>query len=239
MHPGPYLALVLLLVAAAASVHPAAAWRLWVIGGALMVIAAPGLIEVRRMGARLAAAAVFVAMLVLSVLWRAPASPVDAVALRIGPVAVQLSRSALAFAGVVAAKAVVAVLGLSAATAVLGERGLLVGLQCLRVPGFVVSALFLTMRYIHVSAAAASAARMAAAARGEPRAVSGRAAVAARVIGALVLRGIERSERIGWAMVSRGFGGRLPALAGASAPAVQWVGALCTGVAALVWAIAM
>ena len=237
MSPGPYLALTLLLIVAAASVTQASAWRLGAIAVVLVAITAPGLRRAGRILAKLAAAGVFIAILALSVLWQPPHSPTDTLSISLGSLQLCLSRAAVAFAGLIAAKAAVAVVALSGASALLGERGLVVGLQSLRLPPFVIATFFLTLRYIHVSAAAASAARLAAMARGEPRSLTARATVAGRIIGALVLRGIERAERIGWAMVSRGFSGALPSLVRSPAPAAQWLLALALGGAAVVWAL--
>ncbi|MBC7289228.1 MAG: hypothetical protein H5T86_14560 [Armatimonadetes bacterium] len=238
MSHGPYLALVLLLVAAVASVRQSAAWRIWPIAGALAIAAAPGLKNVVHMWSKLSATAVFAAILVLTVLWRPPLHPGDILHFSVGPLKFGLAASAVRFAALVAAKTVIAIVSLTAAYGALGDRGLLVALQSMRLPCFLVASLFLTLRYMHASFQAAAAARMAAAARGEPRRLAARAALAARIAGVLVLRGVERSERIGWAMVSRGFSGALPALPSQPATAVQWLFAVGIGCAAVLWVLA-
>lgn len=236
-HYGPYVLLILLLVAAVAST-PAGHWLRLAIAAAALWAATLPLARVRpRLGAQVAAAGFFLALLALGVLWRRPVSPADALPLHLGPASLTLSRAALALALFFLAKAAAALVGLVAASSAIGERGWLAGLQSLRLPGFVVASLMLMVRYLQVSATALETTRRAMALRGSPVGLSGRARFAGHAVGALVLRGIERGERVGWAMVCRGFTGRLPALAPAAAPAWQWLLASLAGAVVLALAL--
>jgi cobalt/nickel transport system permease protein len=125
-------------------------------------------------------------------------------------------------------------------------RELPVALSRLGVPGMITSVLVLMLRYIDVLTAEASRMRMARLSRGDsPRALHQAAAIA-KSVGALFLRSYERGERVYVAMLSRGFDGRAPELAGAGgkppANAAQWTLALTPAacavlVAALAWVV--
>ncbi len=234
---GPYVLLVLLLVAAVASV-PAGHWlRLAVAAVALWAATLPFARVRPRIGAQVAAGGAFLALLALGVLWRRPISPADALPLHLGSASVTLSRAALVLAAFFLAKAGTALVGVVAASTALGERGWLAGLQALRLPGFLVASLMLMIRYLQVSATALETTRRAMTLRGTPAGLRARARFAGHAVGALVVRGIEQGERVGWAMVCRGFTGRLPALAPSAAPRWQWLLASCCGVAALVFSL--
>jgi cobalt/nickel transport system permease protein len=235
---GPYVLLILLLVAAVASVRAGHWLRLAVAVAALWVAALPVARVRPRIGAQVAAAGFLLALLALGVLWRRPVSATDALGLHLGTATLTLSRAALGVALFFLAKAAAALVGLVAASTAMGERGWLAGLQSLRLPGLVVASLMLMVRYLQVSAAALETTRRAMALRGSPTGVSGRARFAGHAVGALVLRGIEQGERVGWAMVCRGFTGRLPALAPDGAPAWKWLLAGGAGAAALALALA-
>jgi cobalt/nickel transport system permease protein len=231
---GPYVLLVLLLVAAAASV-PAGHWlRLALLAAILWLATLPLARATPRLGSQVAAGGFFLALLALGVLWRRPVSPTDALLVPMGHTSVTLSRAALLLALFLVAKAGAALVGVVAASTALGERGWLAGLQSLRLPGFLVASLMLTVRYLQVSAVALETTRRAMALRGVPADLRSRARSAGHSVGALVVRGVEQGERVGWAMVCRGFTGRLPSLAPSRSPVWQWLLATSAGAACLV-----
>ncbi len=236
MSPGPYSLMVLALVAAAASVPHAQLWRAAALGAAALALTLPLSRPSRSWLARLLAASFFIALLALGVLLRRPSSPGDALAISIGPLHATLSRAALLIAAGVTLKAAVAVVALTAAASALGETGWLSALSSLRIPGPLLAVLFLMARYLHVSSAMASRAMRAASARGQPQSIAARARLAGSIAGALLVRGFERAERIGWAMASRGFTGRWP-FRPPAAPLAQWL--LACALSAAAWAAAL
>ncbi|MCV7286180.1 cobalt ECF transporter T component CbiQ [Mycolicibacterium wolinskyi] len=111
-------------------------------------------------------------------------------------------------------------------------------LSRLGVPGLVVSMLTLMIRYIDVLAGEMSRMRMARISRGDsPRGLHQAGAIA-KGVGALFLRSYERGERVHLAMLSRGYGGRVPALAFGAGSSVaaggrQWLLAMLPAAAAV------
>ncbi len=94
---------------------------------------------------------------------------------------------------------------------------LLMGLRSLWVPRFMVATLGLLWRYLFLMAEQAEAMRRARQARIPPSAFSlRRMAVHARLTGqmagTLLVRSLERAQRVHWAMVSRGYDGEIKAL---------------------------
>jgi cobalt/nickel transport system permease protein len=109
-------------------------------------------------------------------------------------------------------------------------RELPLALSRLGVPAMMTSVLVLMIRYLDLLSAEVSRMRMARLSRGDsPRALHQVGAIA-KGVGALFLRSYERGERVYVAMLSRGFDGRMPELAGVAAvpraTALQWAGAL-------------
>ena len=95
---GPYVLLVLLLVAAVASV-PAGHWFRLVLATVVLWAATLPFARVRpRIGAQVAAGGFFLFLLALGVLWRRPTSPADALPLHLSHASVTLSRAALILA---------------------------------------------------------------------------------------------------------------------------------------------
>jgi cobalt/nickel transport system permease protein len=132
-------------------------------------------------------------------------------------------------------------LGVAAALTVAATttaRQLPLALSRLGVPALVTSVLVLMLRYIDVLAAEAARMRMARISRGDSPRTLHQAGAIARSVGALFLRSYERGERVYLAMLSRGFDGRVPDLAGvgsagARATAQQWAFALLPAAAAV------
>jgi cobalt/nickel transport system permease protein len=107
----------------------------------------------------------------------------------------------------------------------------------LKMPPVVTSVLVLMIRYVDLLAAEAGRMRMARISRGDsPRALHQAGAIA-RGVGSLFLRSYERGERVYVAMLSRGFDGAAPDLAGFGAPAparpALWAAALTPAAAAV------
>lgn len=103
-------------------------------------------------------------------------------------------------------------------------------LSRLGVPAMMTSVLVLMIRYVDLLAAELARMRMARVSRGDsPRALHQAGAIA-KGVGALFLRSYERGERVYVAMLSRGFDGRMPELAGVAAvpraTTAQWTLAL-------------
>lgn len=155
---------------------------------------------------------------------------------------VQVAGMQLSVAGLYAAWGIVikGTLGVAASLTVAATttaRELPLALSRLGVPALVTSMLVLMIRYIDVLAAEASRMRMARISRGDsPRGLHQAGAVA-KSVGTLFLRSYERGERVYLAMLSRGYDGRVPDLAGVGAGAraatQQWVAALLPAAAAV------
>ncbi|MGB3484321.1 MAG: cobalt ECF transporter T component CbiQ [Mycobacterium sp.] len=150
----------------------------------------------------------------------------------------QLSVAGLWAAWGIVVKGTLGVAASLTVAATTSARELPVALSRLGVPAMMSSILMLMIRYIDLLAAEIARMRMARLSRGDsPRALHQAGAIAAGV-GALFLRSYSRGERVYLAMLSRGFDGRMPELAGVAAvprptPA-QWVLALMPAVAAVV-----
>ena len=102
---GPYVLLVLLLVAAVASVPAGHLVRLIVAATALWLATLPFARVRPRIGAQVAAAGFFLFVLAIGVLWRRPTSPADALTLHLSHASVTLSRAAIILAAFFLAKA--------------------------------------------------------------------------------------------------------------------------------------
>jgi cobalt/nickel transport system permease protein len=103
---------------------------------------------------------------------------------------------------------------------------LLLGLQRLRAPALVVTIATLMLRYVDLIVAEARRMRLARLARGHDPRFLWQAGATARGVGALFLRTYERGERVYLAMLSRGYDGRMPALAAHRAGPAQWAASL-------------
>ncbi len=116
-------------------------------------------------------------------------------------------------------------------------RELPLALSRLGVPAMMTSVLVLMIRYLDLLSAEVGRMRMARLSRGDsPRALHQVGAIA-KGLGALFLRSYERGERVYLAMLSRGFDGRMPELAGVAAvpraSVSQWALALLPAAAAV------
>jgi cobalt/nickel transport system permease protein len=161
---------------------------------------------------------------------------------RIDVAGLQLSVSGLYAAWGIVIKGTLGVAASLTVAATTTARELPMALSRLGVPGVVVSMLTLMIRYIDVLAAEASRMRMARLSRGDSPRTLHQAGAIAKSVGALFLRSYERGERVYLAMLSRGFDGKIPALAvGVGCPAAastrQWLVASLPAAAAVIVAI--
>ena len=160
---------------------------------------------------------------------------------------VQVAGMHLSVAGLYAAWGIVikGTLGVAASLTVAATttaRELPLALSRLGVPAMMTSVLVLMIRYVDLLSAEISRMRMARLSRGDsPRALHQVGAIA-KGVGVLFLRSYERGERVYVAMLSRGFDGRMPELAGVAAvpraTAVQWAWALSPAAAGVLVAAA-
>jgi cobalt/nickel transport system permease protein len=116
-------------------------------------------------------------------------------------------------AGEVAAKASIGVVAAVLLGATTDFPALLRGLEALRVPRLLVLIAGLMYRYLFVIAGEAGRMRQALASRAYRPRTALQAGPLGRAAGALFLRSYVRGERVHLAMLSRGFTGRVPALA--------------------------
>jgi cobalt/nickel transport system permease protein len=160
---------------------------------------------------------------------------------RVDVLGVQLSVAGLYGAWGIVVKGTLGVAASLTVAATTTARELPLALSRIGVPGLLTSMLVLMIRYIDVLSAEAARMRMARISRGDSPRAAHQAAAIARTVGALFLRSYERGERVYLAMLSRGFDGRVPDLAGVAAgdraSTNQWVCALLPAVAAVTVAV--
>ena len=133
--------------------------------------------------------------------------PTEGDALRLPAVDAAVSRGALLLLAAVAVKGVLSVTAISMLVAVTGFQRLLRALQTLHVPRLFVTILAFMWRYIGVVADEAARMVRARDSRGHPPELRRRARVAGHMAGSLFIRSFERAERVGQAMLARGYDG--------------------------------
>ncbi|MGD2136594.1 MAG: cobalt ECF transporter T component CbiQ [Gemmatimonadales bacterium] len=138
-----------------------------------------------------------------------------------------VSRRAMLLLASVGVKGVLSVTAVSMLIGVIGFQRVLRALQSLRVPRLFVTLLSFMWRYIGVLADAAMRMMRARDSRGRPPELRRRARVAGHMAGSLFLRSFERAERVGQAMVARGYDGTVRLLV--SAERVRGADALLLG----------
>ena len=209
LHPAPKLLSCLILILAAVSLPPARALpRMAALGGALLVLWFAAQVPWRLLIQRLALALPFVLLAALSVPFMAqPGAPP---LWHLGSLSV--TAEGLLRLESVFGKALVCLIALSLLGATTSSEELLEAARALRIPALLVTVLSLTVRYLLILTEEARRMIRARDSRGVPRALRRRAAVAGAMVGALFLRSAERAERVGHAMVARGFDGTLPVL---------------------------
>ncbi|MCE1180625.1 MAG: cobalt ECF transporter T component CbiQ [Micrococcales bacterium] len=154
----------------------------------------------------------------------------------VGPLS--LSEPGLLAAWGILAKATLGVMASLALATTTEPRDIVAGLEHLRLPALMVGILTFMLRYLDVVVGELERMRIARESRGF-RATSVRQwpAIAATT-GALFIRSYERGERVHLAMLSRGYGGRMPLLHETSTPASAWARGLALPAAALLVLVA-
>jgi cobalt/nickel transport system permease protein len=99
---------------------------------------------------------------------------------------------------------------------------LISALSALRVPRTVTALLGFAVAYIHVLADEAGRMVTAMRSRGTPRGLRRRASTAVAMLTTLMVRTVQRAERVALAMVSRGYRGSMPSMQSRPVPRRQW-----------------
>jgi len=125
---------------------------------------------------------------------------------------VRMSRPVLLLLGSVAAKATLSIGALSLVAGIWDVPTMLHAMQAIRVPRLFVMLMAFMWRYVYVLVDEARRMMQARDARGKQGSLWRRAVVVGAMTGSLFLRGYERAERVGQAMVARGYDGTIPLL---------------------------
>jgi cobalt/nickel transport system permease protein len=194
----------------------------WAFAGYLLLVAAVA--AVARVGAWWLASRAMIELpfVILAVVlpFTGPAPTVDVAGLA-------LSVEGLYAGWNIVAKGTLGVLISLVLAATTSPRDLLLGLDRLRCPQILVQIATFMLRYLQVLTDEARRMRVARLSRGYDPRFLWQARAFAMGVGALFLRAYERGERVYLAMVSRGYSGRLPAVAGVpTATAAQWTAGL-------------
>ncbi|MGQ9730552.1 MAG: energy-coupling factor transporter transmembrane component T family protein [Candidatus Zipacnadales bacterium] len=124
-------------------------------------------------------------------------------------IGLEISRSLVALLASVAVKATLGIVALSLPTALWETPVLLQALQSLGVPRLFVIVTALMWRYVYLLGGEGQRMIQAREARGSPERLLRRIQVTSAMIGSLFIRGYERAERVGQAMVARGYDGTI------------------------------
>ncbi|MQW76857.1 cobalt ECF transporter T component CbiQ [Nocardioides sp. dk4132] len=198
------LAFVLLVVATPRDLYAAfAAWLVLLLG-----VIAVARVPLRHLLARMVVEVPFVVFAVLV--------PFVATGPRTEVLGLSVSEPGLVAAGGLLMKGTLGVLASLTMAATTAPTEILVGLRRLRMPELIVSIMGFMVRYLEVVTDEMSRMLTAMRSRGcQPRSPRHWPALA-RALGALFIRSYERGERVHLAMISRGYTGSLPDLAGAA-----------------------
>jgi cobalt/nickel transport system permease protein len=195
--------------------------QLWAFAGyAALLLAVAALARVRPgwLGARMLIEVPFVALAVVL--------PFTGSGERVDWLGLSLTVDGLYGAWNILAKGTLGVVSSLLLAATTPGRDLLVGLQRLRTPGLLVQIATFMLRYAEVVAGQARRMRIARLARGDDPRFLWQLRATATSVGTLFLRSYERGERVYLAMLSRGYDGRMPALAAHRAGPAQWAASL-------------
>ena len=235
--PQAKVAATVLFVVAVVAAPREAFWAYAVFAGLLVAVARFGQVPLGHVARRLVIEAPFVAF-ALFLPFLGQGERVDAGGL-------SLSVAGLWGAWNILAKATLGVAAsvLLAATTTVPE--LLRGLDGLRVPRVFTSIAGFMVRYVDVVRGDLARMQVARASRGHEARRIGDWRVLAKLAGALFIRAYERGERVHLAMLSRGYTGSMPVVAGAAGgavPARHWLAALAlptvaATVTAAAWAV--
>ncbi len=219
------IAFVVVVVATPQGRWAAYAGYLALILGVLALARVPAPVVLRRMVVELP----FVAFSLLL--------PVVAAGPRVDVMGVSLSSAGIVGGATLLLKATLGVVTGITLAATTSARDLLAGLDRLRVPRQLVSIAGFMVRYATVVTGDLQRMRIARAARGFTGGQIGHLRIEAAGVGSLFVRSYERGERVHRSMLSRGYTGRMPVLAGRSAGPVQWVA--CAALPAAAAAVAI
>ncbi len=198
------------LVVAVASA-PARAAALPVVG-LVLLLSIISRLPARRAGRTVLAVLPFAGMVALSLPWLVAGTPL--LSLDVGPWPLTMTAEGLASAGEVLARAVLAAITLAALVASTPFEQLAEGLRGLGLPPALVLTLCSLHRYTPVLIQESGRMIRAARARGGQRGVT--LSVMGSLIASLLIRSIDRADRVHRAMVSRGFDGTVPTEEGPS-----------------------
>lgn len=123
----------------------------------------------------------------------------------------------------IGARAFTAALAVALLSAVTPASALVAAASALRVPAPLVQTVAFLLRYLDVLGERAAAMRASAAARGYGPRSPRRFAAAGTMLGALLLRSLDRSERVHRSMLARGYTGTLPSLRPPRLRGVDWL----------------
>lgn len=158
--------------------------------------------------------------------------PLVATGPRVDVLGVPLAVAGLVGGGVLLLKATTGVLVGIVLASTTRARDLLSGLERLRLPATLLAIASFMVRYAGVVTDDLHRMRVARLARGYTGGRLGHLRIEAAGVGTLFVRSYERGERVHRAMLSRGYTGRLPALAGGGASGADWALALGVPLAA-------
>lgn len=179
---------------------------------------------------RLLAANAFVAFLWLFLPWSTPGAAVA----QWGPITITTEGLRLSLMITIKCNAIIS--AMIALLATMPVRELAAAMSRLRLPGRLVTLFYLTVRYIHVVHGESMRMRQAAAVRCfRPRTDLLTYRTYANFVGSLLVRSVDRAERIYAAMRCRGFSGCFPRFSHAAARVGDWVflAAICCAAMAM------
>jgi len=207
-------------------------------GVALLAVVVATRVSPLWVGKRLLLAAPFVAGVGVSLLIVRP-TPGDTAVLPL--VGWSVSKQMLLLLASVAVKATLSIGALSLLVALWDFATVLRSMQSLRVPRLFVMLMAFMWRYIYLLGGEAKRMMQARDARGSQGSLPRRARTAGAMAGSLFLRGYERAERVGHAMVARGYDGAMPTMAPARSLAWTDAALVLTAAVALaairIWSI--
>lgn len=222
-----------LALAAVIVATPLRAWPVFVLVGALIVVALVRLrTPARWLAGRLGVVAPFVAV--------AAVLPFVALGERVPWGLLTVSRTGAAASALLVARC----LGALGVALVLARTtplpDLVDALAGLRLPAPLVLVVSLMLRYLGVVVGDVQRMGVARASRGDGRGTLGRWGAAAAGVGRLFVRSYERGERVHLAMVARGYDGTAPAASAPRTPVWHWLAGLAPALAlgALAWGLA-
>lgn len=216
---------VVCFVLAVVATPPRAVWAFGAYAALLAAVAAAARVPPRFVLRRMAIELPFVAFALLL--------PLIAGGPRVTWLGLSLSQSGLWDAWNVLAKGSLGVAAAVVLAATTGVHDLLLGLARLRLPPLLVQIASFMVRYADVVSGELRRMRIARASRGFTATGVRHWGVLAKTAGALFIRAYERGERVHLAMLSRGYTGSMPLLAGGPATRAQWAGAAALPGAAL------